>query len=86
MAARHEAQAGAAAAARTGPERTEAPDTLEQAAQNVRDGLGPGAIAWETTFRRHAGPEGTTLYVHAETGEVYDHLPRLNQKDGNPEG
>lgn len=70
MAAKHSARAGAEAAARTGPERTEPREHDPDAdpAQVLRDGFGD-AIAWERSFRHVKGHDGETIYVDEATGQ-----------------
>jgi hypothetical protein len=83
MAERHRARAGQEAAAETGPERTEPPEpTLDAAAQVVREGLGPGAVKWERSFKQVRNDDGSVTWVDTQTGEMYDRLPRMHSSDG----
>lgn len=86
MAARHAAKAGQEAASEAGRERTEAPEpqSLEDAAATLREAMGPEGVTWERTFHRTTGHDGETIYVDAQTGQMYDAIPNLHQKDGKP--
>lgn len=88
MEAKHSARAGSARAVEAGPERTEPrriedvdlPATPAQALALLEaGGLAP---TWSRTFHHHTLDNGTTLYVDPATGQTYDTLPTMHDKDG----
>ena len=85
MVQRHAAINGQMAADAATPEPDAGtPTTLADAARIVREGLGPGAIAWEREFQTMTGHDGETIYVDTATGEMYGAMPQLHPSDGKP--
>jgi hypothetical protein len=85
MVQRHAAATGQQMADDAGPDPTEphrAPATMDEAAANVRQGLGPGAVKWERGFRQVRDNDGAVKWVDTTTGQMYDRLPRLHDQDG----
>jgi hypothetical protein len=58
------------------------PATMAEAAENVESVLGD-AITWSRDFHVATREDGTTQYVDKRTGEMYDTLPAMHDKDGH---
>lgn len=63
----------------TDPGEPENPATPEEAEAAVHAAF---PVAWIRRFDQHRRPDGSTMYVDTDTGQIYDAIPPMHSTDG----